>query len=453
MATHLPPHAKVDGNSTPAPVPPGNEQMLTARTIPTTPAAASASGAPPGPRAQLPVDSAGHGSTTATTQSATRSHTCSCPTPRPPTWRHRPWPFSRQVMWATSARTPASPPTWPEDAQPVPPAQTDPAAMAPRGCDCGSAGVGAADASAAFITALGGPAGIPQSQRACRPTDHHLTLRAKDHGARAPAPPPNPPPAMSTPSIAAPFDRTIRDTVPAFTATASDVVDLPARPARRFAAPEPRATCGGPGHSVDPASTARRFACRDASRFLATILFTDLVDSTLTAARLGDGDWRELLVAHRADCHAVVAHSGGRVVDTTGDGMVAVFDAPTRAVRAGMAIQAAARRRGLAVRTGVHTGECERLGDDIAGIAVHIAARVCALAAADEVMTTSTVRDLVTGSMLSFDRRGARKLKGVPGRWTVFSARECHDGRPRVRRVEHVLQFVRRRADYARDGR
>ena len=102
--------------------------------------------------------------------------------------------------------------------------------------------------------------------------------------------------------------------------------------------------------------------------------------------------------------------------------MLATFDAPSCAIGAGMAVRAAARRRGLGVRAGVHTGECERLADGIAGLAVHIAARVCALADADEVITTRTVRDLVVGSMLAFHPRGVRLLKGVPGEWAVFSA-------------------------------
>jgi len=160
----------------------------------------------------------------------------------------------------------------------------------------------------------------------------------------------------------------------------------------------------------------------DAGRVLVTILFTDIVDSTVTVARIGDHRWADLLAGHYADCRAEVADRGGRVVDTTGDGMLATFDAPSRAIGAGMAVRAAARRRGLGVRAGVHTGECERLADGIAGIAVHIAARVCALADADEVITTSTVRDLVVGSMLAFHPRGVRLLKGVPGEWAVFSA-------------------------------
>jgi class 3 adenylate cyclase len=160
----------------------------------------------------------------------------------------------------------------------------------------------------------------------------------------------------------------------------------------------------------------------EASPFLTTILITDIVGSTIKAAQLGDLRWCALLARHLSDAHADVMCGGGRVVETTGDGILAIFDAPTQAVRAALAIEAAASRGGLAVRAGVHTGECHRLADGVSGIAVHITARVCALAAAGEVLTTSTVRSLVAGSMLGFKARGIRKLRGVPGRWAVYSA-------------------------------
>jgi len=160
----------------------------------------------------------------------------------------------------------------------------------------------------------------------------------------------------------------------------------------------------------------------EASRFLTTILLTDIVGSTVKAAQLGDLRWCALLAGHLSDARADVMRGGGRVVETTGDGILAIFDAPTQAVRAALAIEAAASRGGLAVRAGVHTGECHRLAHGVSGIAVHITARLCALAAASEVLTTSTVRSLVTGSMLAFEARGVRKLRGVPGRWAVYSA-------------------------------
>jgi class 3 adenylate cyclase len=160
----------------------------------------------------------------------------------------------------------------------------------------------------------------------------------------------------------------------------------------------------------------------DAGRFLTTVLITDIVASTPTAARLGDRRWRELLIEHYSDCRTLVARGRGDLVTTTGDGIVATFEAPTYAVRAAIAIEAAARRLGIAVRAGVHTGECERQADDLAGLAVHITERVCALAGADEVLTTATVRDLVVGSLLDFEPRGCHPLRGVPREWDVFSA-------------------------------
>jgi class 3 adenylate cyclase len=161
---------------------------------------------------------------------------------------------------------------------------------------------------------------------------------------------------------------------------------------------------------------------RDSGRFLTTVLMTDIVDSTQTVARLGDEPWRRLLAEHYADCRAQVDHAGGRLVTTTGDGILAIFDAPGRAVRAAIAIQAVARASGLAVRAGVHTGACVWLADSLAGLAVHVAARICALGNADEVMASTTVRDFATDSMLSFEPQGRHELKGVPGEWTVFKA-------------------------------
>ena len=161
---------------------------------------------------------------------------------------------------------------------------------------------------------------------------------------------------------------------------------------------------------------------RGSGRFLTTVLMTDIVDSTQTVARLGDEPWRRLLAEHYADCRAQVDHADGQLVNTTGDGILAIFDAPARAVRAAIAIQAVARASGLAVRAGVHTGACAWLADSLAGLAVHVAARICALGNADEVMASTTVRDLATDSMLSFEPQGRHELKGVPGEWTVLKA-------------------------------
>jgi len=175
---------------------------------------------------------------------------------------------------------------------------------------------------------------------------------------------------------------------------------------------------------VQLALTPEAVLSADDGSFLTTVLITDIVDSTQTVARLGDERWRWLLGEHYVDCRARVDRAGGRLVNTTGDGILAIFDAPGRAVRAAIAIQAVARASGLAVRAGVHTGECSWLADTVAGLAVHIAARICALGKADEVMASATVRGFATESVLSFEPEGRHKLKGVPGEWTVFKAGE-----------------------------
>lgn len=166
---------------------------------------------------------------------------------------------------------------------------------------------------------------------------------------------------------------------------------------------------------------------RHSGRFLTTVLMTDIVDSTQTVARLGDRHWRQLLTEHYADCRTRVKHAGGELVNTTGDGILAIFGAPTQAVRAAIAIQARARASGMAVRAGIHTGECEWLADGLAGLAVHVAARVCALGNANDLLATAIVRDLVGGSMLAFEARGRHELRGVPGHWTIFEAAEPTD--------------------------
>ena len=152
-------------------------------------------------------------------------------------------------------------------------------------------------------------------------------------------------------------------------------------------------------------------------RVLATVLFTDIVDSTRRAAEIGDRNWRALLDAHDAVVRAQLVRFRGREVSTSGDGFLAMFDGPQRAIRCAMAIRDAVQALGIEVRAGLHTGECELRGDDIGGIAVHIGARVSALAGANEVLVSSTLRDLVIGSGLEFEDRGAHTLKGVPGEW------------------------------------
>lgn len=156
-------------------------------------------------------------------------------------------------------------------------------------------------------------------------------------------------------------------------------------------------------------------------RVLATVLFTDIVDSTRRAADMGDRDWHALLDAHDAIVRAQLTRFRGREVNTSGDGFLAMFDGPQRAIRCAMAIRDAVHTLGIEVRAGLHTGECEVRGEDIGGIGVHIGARVSALAGPDDVLVSSTLRDLVIGSGLKFDERGAHVLKGVPGEWRLFA--------------------------------
>ena len=156
-------------------------------------------------------------------------------------------------------------------------------------------------------------------------------------------------------------------------------------------------------------------------RVLLTVLFTDIVASTERAAELGDTRWRELLAAHDDLLVREVKRQGGRVVDTTGDGVFATFDGPARAVRCARTAAETVRQLGVEIRAGVHTGECELIGDDVGGIAVHIGARVVALAGPREVLVSSTVKDLVVGSGLRFEDRGIHELKGVPDDWRLFA--------------------------------
>jgi class 3 adenylate cyclase len=156
-------------------------------------------------------------------------------------------------------------------------------------------------------------------------------------------------------------------------------------------------------------------------RVLATVMFTDVVDSTRRAASLGDRRWRDLLDAHDAAVRRQLEAFRGREVKTTGDGFLATFDGPARAIRCGCAIRAAAAELGLDVRVGLHTGEVEVRGDDIGGVAVHIGQRVSALARPSEIVVSSTVKDLVAGSGIEFADRGEHELKGVPGMWRLFA--------------------------------
>jgi class 3 adenylate cyclase len=154
-------------------------------------------------------------------------------------------------------------------------------------------------------------------------------------------------------------------------------------------------------------------------RVLATVLFTDIVDSTRRAAEMGDRDWHALLDAHDAIVRVQLNRFRGREVNTSGDGFLATFDGPQRAIRCAMAIRDAVQALGIEVRAGLHTGECEIRGDDIGGIGVHIGARVSALAGPNDVLVSGTLRDLVIGSGLEFEDRGMHQLKGVPGEWHI----------------------------------
>jgi class 3 adenylate cyclase len=166
-------------------------------------------------------------------------------------------------------------------------------------------------------------------------------------------------------------------------------------------------TGGLPTHAVD--------------RMLATVMFTDVVRSTETLAQTGDRHWRDLLAAHDHLIRAELARFGGQEIKATGDGFLATFDGPGRSIRCGTAIRDQLRSLGIEVRVGLHTGEIERHGDDITGIAVHIAQRIQGMAHPGEVLMSRTVVDLVAGSGLAFHERGSHRLKGVPGEWAVFA--------------------------------
>jgi class 3 adenylate cyclase len=161
----------------------------------------------------------------------------------------------------------------------------------------------------------------------------------------------------------------------------------------------------------------------EADRVLATVMFTDIVGSTETAARLGDRAWRELLARHDELSRAQLARFRGRAVKSLGDGWLATFDGPARAIRCALELRDAVRELGVELRAGLHTGECEAMGDDVGGLAVHIGARVGALAAPREVLVSNTVKDLVVGSGIDFADRGEHALKGVPGTWRLWAAR------------------------------
>ena len=172
---------------------------------------------------------------------------------------------------------------------------------------------------------------------------------------------------------------------------------------------------------IEERSTGARQSAHS-ERILATVMFSDIVDSTTRAAELGDRRWRDLLQSIESSVGRELSRFRGRAVKTMGDGFLATFDGPARAIRCATSIRDSARSQfGLEVRSGLHTGEIEVIGNDVGGIAVHIGARVGASAAPGEVLVSGTVKDLVVGSGISFEDRGERELKGVPGRWRLFA--------------------------------
>ena len=187
---------------------------------------------------------------------------------------------------------------------------------------------------------------------------------------------------------------------------------------------------GSPGGETDALDAVEEFLTGrrheepvEIDRVLKTVVFTDIVGSTERAAELGDRRWRELLDAHDAMIRSQLGRYRGEEVSTTGDGFLAAFDGPGRAIHCAETIATRSRDLGIEIRAGVHTGECELRGDNLAGIAVHIGARVAAIAGPGEVLVTSTVRDLVNGSGIEFTDRGLHTLKGVPGEWQVLAVR------------------------------
>jgi class 3 adenylate cyclase len=157
-------------------------------------------------------------------------------------------------------------------------------------------------------------------------------------------------------------------------------------------------------------------------RVLATVLFTDIVDSTKVAAELGDRLWQELVETHEDLARRQLSRYGGSLIKTTGDGVLAIFDGPARAIRCALRLREAVARLGVEIRAGLHAGEIERMHDDVRGIAVHIASRVQALASGSEVLVSRTVKDLVAGAEFTFSEHGTHRLKGVPDEWAIFRA-------------------------------
>lgn len=171
-------------------------------------------------------------------------------------------------------------------------------------------------------------------------------------------------------------------------------------------------------------------AASTSTRVLATVLYTDIVESTRLLERMGDARWRGLLDMHDDIAGSLVGAHGGRLVKTTGDGVLATFDGPGRGIRFAASFRERLRPLALAIRTGIHTGEVEIRGADVGGIAAHLAARIMALAAGDEILVSRTVRDLVVGSDLAFEDRGTHRLKGIEGEWQLLAVRASNGDSP-----------------------
>lgn len=214
--------------------------------------------------------------------------------------------------------------------------------------------------------------------------------------------------------------------------------EIPGASAAFFAGQDHLVSCGDWEPLIDEIEEfltgARHLA--EPNRSLATIMFTDIVSSTERASALGDERWRALVEQHDDVMRTAIERWGGRPIKTLGDGFLATFEGPARAVRCGRSMTSAVRDLGIEIRAGIHTGECERRGEDLAGIAVNVAARISALAASGEILVSSTVRELVLGSGLEFAERGSHKLKGVPDEWRVYAV--AADGRTDAQPVGDV---------------
>jgi class 3 adenylate cyclase len=176
------------------------------------------------------------------------------------------------------------------------------------------------------------------------------------------------------------------------------------------------------GETSDPMAQKAR------GRRLVTILFTDIVESTAKAAALGDRQWSDVIEAHHAQVRRELSRFRGREINNAGDGFFAMFESPVDAILCARAISASVAELGISIRAGVHTGECEVIGEKLGGIAVHIGARVAAIAGANELLASSTVKDLVAGSGIRFEDRGGHVLKGVPGEWRLFAVTAASSG-------------------------